>query len=53
MHLDARGLPLSTASAKAAAVYDHVITGYLTQRADTPARVSVLRSVHLYDPPPK
>ena len=42
MHLDARGLPLSTASAKAAAAYDHLITGYLTQRADTPARLAAL-----------
>src|SRR5215475_13819986 len=42
MHLDARGLPLTTASAKAAAAYDHVITGYLTQRADTPARLTTL-----------
>ena len=42
MHLDTRGLPLSTASAKAAAAYDHLITGYLTQRADTPARMSAL-----------
>ena len=42
MHLDARGLPLSTASAKAAAAYDHLIAGYLTQRADTPARLTAL-----------
>ncbi|PWT86324.1 MAG: tetratricopeptide repeat-containing protein, partial [Proteobacteria bacterium] len=42
MHLDARGLPLTTASAKAAAAYDHVITGYVTQRADTPARLTSL-----------
>ena len=42
MHLDTRGLPLSTASAKAAAAYDHLITGYLTQRADTPARLTAL-----------
>ena len=42
MHLDARGLPLSTASAKAAAAYDHLITGYLTYRADTPARLAAL-----------
>jgi hypothetical protein len=40
MHLDARGLPISTASAKAAAAYDYLITGYLTQRADTPARLT-------------
>ena len=42
MQLDARGLPISTASAKAAAAYDHLITGYLTQRADTPARLTAL-----------
>ena len=42
MHLDARGLPISTASAKAAAAFDHLITGYLTQRADTPARLAAL-----------
>ena len=42
MHLDARGLPLSTTSATATAAYDHVIVGYLTQRADTPARLTAL-----------
>jgi tetratricopeptide (TPR) repeat protein len=42
MHLDARGLPLSIASAKAAAAYDHLVTGYLTFRADTPARLTAL-----------
>jgi tetratricopeptide (TPR) repeat protein len=42
MHLDARGLPISTASAEAAAAFDHLVTGYLTQRADTPARLSAL-----------
>jgi tetratricopeptide (TPR) repeat protein len=42
MHCDARGLPLSTVSAKAAAAYDYVVTGYLTQRADTPARLTTL-----------
>jgi tetratricopeptide (TPR) repeat protein len=45
MHLDARGLPLSTASTRAAAAYDHLITGYLTQRADTPARLTALLDV--------
>src|SRR5262252_4068647 len=40
MHRDARGLPLTTASAKAAAAYDYLVTGYLTQRADTPARLT-------------
>ena len=39
-HLDARGLPLSIASAKAAAAFDHLVTGYLTYRADTPARLA-------------
>ena len=38
MHLDARGLPVSTASAKAAAAFDHLVTGCLTYRADTPSR---------------
>ena len=42
MTLDARGLPLSTASPRAAAAFDHLIVGYLTQRADTPARLSAL-----------
>ena len=42
MHRDARGLPISTASAKTAAAFDHLIAGYLTQRADTPARLTAL-----------
>jgi len=42
MQHDARGLPISTTSAKAAAAYDHLITGYLTQRADTPVRMKAL-----------
>ena len=42
MHRDARGLPLTTASAKATAAYDYLVTGYLTQRADTPARLTSL-----------
>ena len=42
MHLDTRGLPLSTASAKAAAAFDHLVTGYLTQRADTPDRLKAV-----------
>ena len=42
MHADARGLRVSTASDEAAAAYDHLITGYLTQRADTPARLARL-----------
>jgi tetratricopeptide (TPR) repeat protein len=42
MHIDARGLPISTASAKAAAAFDHLIAGYLTQRADTPDRLKAV-----------
>ena len=42
MHADARGLPISTDSADAAAGFDHVIAGYLTQRVDTPARLERL-----------
>ena len=42
MHLDTRGLPLSTASAKAAAAFDHLVTGYLTYRADTSARLTAV-----------
>jgi tetratricopeptide (TPR) repeat protein len=42
MHLEARGLPVSIASAKAAAAFDHLVTGYLTYRADTPARLTAL-----------
>src|SRR5437667_304293 len=42
MHLDARGLPLSTASPKAAAAFDHLVTGYLTFRVDTPDRLNAV-----------
>ena len=42
MHLDARGLPLSTASPKAAAAFDHLVTGYLTFRVDTPDRLEAV-----------
>jgi tetratricopeptide (TPR) repeat protein len=42
MHLDVRGLPISTASANAAAAYDHLVAGYLTCRADTPDRLKAL-----------
>ena len=42
MHLDARGLPISTASVKAAGAFDHLVTGYLTYRADTPARLTAV-----------
>ena len=41
MHLDARGLTVSTNSGKAAAAYDHLVAGYLTYRADTPGRLAV------------
>ena len=42
MHLDARGLPISVASAQAAAAFDHLVTGYITYRADTPVRLTAL-----------
>jgi tetratricopeptide (TPR) repeat protein len=42
MHRDARGLSISTASAKAAAAFDHLVTGYLTFRADTPDRLNAV-----------
>ncbi|MFO1323021.1 MAG: tetratricopeptide repeat protein [Burkholderiales bacterium] len=42
MHVDARGLPITIASATAVAAYDHLVTGYLTFRADTPARLNAL-----------
>jgi tetratricopeptide (TPR) repeat protein len=42
MYRDARGLPVTTTSAKAVAAYDHLVTGYLAQRADTPARLTAL-----------
>ena len=42
MHLDARGLPLSTGSAEAAGAFDHLVTGYLTFRVDTPARLTAV-----------
>ncbi len=42
MRHDARGLILSTESAAAAAAFDHVIAGYLTYRADLPARMQSL-----------
>jgi tetratricopeptide (TPR) repeat protein len=40
MQFDARGLPISTVGAEAAAAYDHLVTGYLTYRADTPGRLA-------------
>jgi tetratricopeptide (TPR) repeat protein len=42
MHLDARGLPLSTTSDKAAAAFDHLVAGYLTFRFDTPDRLAAV-----------
>lgn len=45
MHFDTRGLQISTADAKAAAAFDHLVTGYLTYRVDTSARLKVLLEV--------
>jgi hypothetical protein len=42
MQFDARGLRISTASTTATSAYDYLITGYLTQRADTPDRLNAL-----------
>ena len=42
MHTDARGLPISAHSTQAATAFDHLIVGYLTQRADTPARLKAV-----------
>jgi hypothetical protein len=42
VHRDARGLPISAASAKGATAYDHLVAGYLTYRADTPGRLTAL-----------
>ncbi len=42
MHRDTRGLPITITSAKAGAVYDNLVTGYITYRADTPARLTAL-----------
>jgi tetratricopeptide (TPR) repeat protein len=42
MHLDNRGLSLTTGSVSAAAAFDHLVAGYLTQRADTPARLEAV-----------
>ena len=41
-YLDARGLPVCIAGPKAGAAFDHLVTGYLTYRADTPARLTAL-----------
>jgi len=45
MHFDTRGLHISTGGAKAAAAYDHLVTGYLTYRADTSARLKTLLEI--------
>jgi tetratricopeptide (TPR) repeat protein len=42
MYQDFHGLPISTASAQAAAAFDRVTLGYLKYRADLPARMSEL-----------
>ncbi|MGE5261680.1 MAG: tetratricopeptide repeat protein, partial [Actinomycetota bacterium] len=42
MQVDARGLSLSIANAKAATAFDHLVTGYLTFRSDTPVRLDTL-----------
>src|SRR6266513_6173185 len=42
MQLDTRGLPISTASAKAAAAFDHLVAGYLPFRVDTPDRLNAV-----------
>ena len=42
MQRDAHGLELSTRSDRAAAAFDHLITGYLKYRADTPQRLTAL-----------
>jgi tetratricopeptide (TPR) repeat protein len=42
MHLDTRGLPVSTSSAEAAAAFDHLVAGYLTFRVDTPDRLNAM-----------
>jgi tetratricopeptide (TPR) repeat protein len=42
MHHDMHGLPISTASAEAAAAFDRALTGYLKYRADLPARMAEL-----------
>jgi tetratricopeptide (TPR) repeat protein len=42
MHHDMHGLPISTASAQAAAAFDHAVLGYMKFRADMAARLGVL-----------
>ena len=40
MPQDQHGLAITAASEAATRAYDHVVTGYLKYRADTPARPS-------------
>jgi tetratricopeptide (TPR) repeat protein len=42
MHHDLHGLPISTASAQAAAAFDHAVMGYMKFRADFAARLTAL-----------
>jgi tetratricopeptide (TPR) repeat protein len=42
MHRDIHGLPISTASATAAAAFDHTVSGYLKYRADVAGRLGEL-----------
>jgi len=42
MHHDNRGLPITCAGAEAARAYDHLVTGYLTLRADTYDRLQLV-----------
>ena len=42
MHHDIHGLPISTASAQAAAAFDHTVLGYLKYRADMAARLGAV-----------
>jgi tetratricopeptide (TPR) repeat protein len=42
MHRDIHGLPISTASANAAAAFDHTVSGYLKYRADVAGRLGEL-----------
>ena len=42
MQRDSQGLELSTASAQAAAAFDHAVAGYVTYRADAGQRLAPL-----------
>ena len=42
MPQDQHGLAITAASEAATRAYDHVVTGYLKYRADTPARMKAL-----------